>query len=201
MVDNIVIQEGIINPDLWKQSKYKVLFILKESYGTLSVEGESTYSLPKHLNYNGAYGHTFTACNNFLVQLISDNNCYNKELIKSSAIINIIKTYGENTTTSWKELRKNYELNKKLLKEQIENIDPNIIVFGNTYYLFHEDYAELPSLEYNKTEIVEDDNSIFNNKIVCNCYHPSIWCKYKSQLSIMLEKIIKILERKNGKWI
>jgi hypothetical protein len=63
------------------------------------------------------------------------------DILKEIAYINVKKTSG-NSTTHFSTLESAYKENKTLLFGQINKINPSIIIYGGTYYLFENDIEE-----------------------------------------------------------
>lgn len=178
----IKIEDGIINQDKWNKAKLKVLIVLKECYGGLNIADEDeepkySYSICKYINKWGATGHTYMPIGRWLKAL---GNCDGDidDCIKAAAIIEIINISGENRTTSTERLREFFdEKRQKEVEKQVRKINPDVIIFGNTYWLFEEAYQ---TGHYGKDKEyvgkVEKESSPLNGKIIYNGYHPS--CRY-----------------------
>lgn len=102
------------------------------------------------------------------------------EVVKSIAYININKFPADSSSNDLK-IKKSYNEGKGELLKQIKELNPNIIVFGNTLkYFEHEDLAEI-NWDVSKTEKIYSDNNTNNtafyiispDKLCINAYHPS----------------------------
>ena len=196
--------DGIIDDKKWNspQNKYRVLFFLKESYrrsdGTKNLY---LYPLINILKLKGeTAGGTFLVANKWMhaiTDALSENEKFD---ISYAALMNVSKKgFIDRTQTAAKTLKDaiadgNY---KTLLKQQLQEISPKIIVCGNTLpYLLeilqteesHKDfhkyriaYSELgnrkeerkigrsPSFQ-GKTSL---ELFLYKNYIIFSAYHPS----------------------------
>ena len=174
------IEDGIIDKAEWDKAKIKVLIVLKESYGGLNTAKKSeephySYSLPEYIKTWGATGHTFKPIGKWLKAL---NNCDSDDIdecIKASAIIEVINVYGENRHTSNARLKEFFnDERKKEIEKQIADINPDVIIFGNTYWIFKDAYnLEAFNKDNKYVGKINKEGSIFNGKVVYNGYHPS----------------------------
>ena len=102
------------------------------------------------------------------------------EVVKQIAYININKLPASSSSNDW-EIKKAYNEGKDKLLMQIENLQPNIIIFGNTLKYFEtEDLAkigwDIKNTEKKYAEI-ETKNTAFyiisDDKLFNNASHPS----------------------------
>ena len=102
------------------------------------------------------------------------------EVVQQIAYININKFPADSSSNDSK-IKKAYNEGKDELLEQIRNLNPNIIIFGNTLkYFENEDLAKI-NWDISKSEKKYSDNSTNNtafyiispNKLCINAYHPS----------------------------
>jgi uracil-DNA glycosylase len=135
--------DGAIDENSYKDSKIKILYILKESWGN-----DRNYSIVDELNkaiYNGGKFETKSAmfdrlaewtygilndCDNYdeVVKNLKENNeSYQKPLCQV-AYINISKEITPNSTTKDSKLKKILKKNKELIKKQIELFNPDVII-------------------------------------------------------------------------
>jgi hypothetical protein len=107
----------------------------------------------------------------------------NKEaygVVQQIAYININK-FPANSSSKDLEIKKAYDEGKHELLKQIEDLNPNIIIFGNTLKYF--EYDDLAKINWDilKTEKKYADNSTNNtayyiispDKLCIDAYHPS----------------------------
>lgn len=102
------------------------------------------------------------------------------EVVQKIAYININKLPA-NSSSKDLEIKKIYEENKDELLNQIEDLKPNIIIFGNTLkYFEYDDLAKINwgILETEKKYADDSTNNttyyiISDDKLCINAYHPS----------------------------
>lgn len=174
------IQDGVINLDKYFNSKIRIMWVmkdanssddsdwdqrhaisdLKEDYG-IKKDWEKTF---QHIVYT-----TFGILNNKRwdeIPFIKDNVDI-VEILKSIAYINIKKIPGGSTVTD-STLQMYYNKDKEILIEQLNKLEPEIIIFGNTLKYFKSD---LNLDKINKLNIIE--YSIHNDKLYINGNHPN----------------------------
>ena len=102
------------------------------------------------------------------------------DVVKKIAYININKFPADSSSNDL-EIKKAYNEGKDELLKQIKDLNPNIIIFGNTLKYFEdEDLAEI-NWNISKTEKKYADNNTHNtafymispDKLCINAYHPS----------------------------
>lgn len=136
------IRDGIISPDLWRQSKVKVLFILKESNGC--YEPNLAELISKAITHNPksklwrrptfhnvgrwAYGLQHFTSTSPAFELAHHHR---KHALLSCAFINLKKITGGRRATE--EVQEFAETHRSFLREQISSISPDIVVMGGTY--------------------------------------------------------------------
>ena len=159
--DSVLITDGIIDTELWKNSKIKILFLLKEAYG-------KKRHLPDYINQSKAKGRTFIPLAQwaYAIQEITKKKklsifSKNKSIINppllSSAVINIKKVNGKKSSDN-KDLVKYVNENWEEIKKQINTINPDIIVCGNTWSLIH---SKLQDSTVISDRVYKTDNYIF----------------------------------------
>jgi hypothetical protein len=139
--DKYFIKDGIIAPSRWRLANPKALLLLKEAYH----DGTEKWDYRSYLKeWNGknptlrsaaywcyAIHHIFRGD---LPRLPSDANDYEKaiEALRSSAIVNIKKSEGRHSSSD-KEIQRYADLDKRFIQQQIDFINPDIVVCGNTW--------------------------------------------------------------------
>ena len=186
------IYDGIVNKESWDAADKKICFFLKEAYLKDDVE---TADLCDWLNkYDlwrmwwvvsdwiyGIENTTSISISAFDEKLLNEKTPANKR-VRSAAIINIKKSNG-NTNSEHEDLETFANNDKELIKQQFSEIDPQIIVCGNTGYYFETVFGYDPETanscaEYNGTKI---NHEIFNQKgyawagntLIIDFCHPS----------------------------
>lgn len=138
--------DGVINEKSYNESKVKILYVLKESWGN-----DKDYSIIEGLNEticanHGVFG-TETRSQTMFYRLAEwsyaiENNIFNYDTVceklnekesKQSPLckvgyINVSKEISEDEKSNWKKLKAIFDKNKSLLKEQIELIEPDLII-------------------------------------------------------------------------
>lgn len=145
-------KDGIVNEEFYENSAVKILWILKE----VNHDGDiSDWDMTKILQniktntgieagWEKTFGPIVHSTYGILNQKIWDEipYYYNKpeivNVLKEIAYINVNKTSG-NSIIHFSTLENAYIENKNLLFEQINEMNPSIIIYGGTYYLFEKD--------------------------------------------------------------
>ena len=176
--DNSVVTDGIIDLDAFNNSTSKILWILKEPYGA----GAFDYS-----NYlkDFKFGESFPTSGNMWSKMIyttygilNDFELWNDigDLKKyrdvfdarlSFALINLKKIPGFTESTD-NEIISSYQEYKDLIHEQIEFINPDIIICGST--------LKFLDFDINRTNPLcagDLKGYIFQNRLFIDAYHPS----------------------------
>ncbi|MBQ8027208.1 MAG: hypothetical protein IJ261_03725 [Clostridia bacterium] len=138
------IYDGIVNEDEWEKSDVKVCFFLKEAY---LLGSEESADLCRWLDQglNKRMWHT-VADWIFALESVTDSSIPSFDFIpksdseetariKSCAIINIKKSDGKPNSEK-NDLLDFLKEDSDLIREQFEEIKPEIIVCGNTAYFF-----------------------------------------------------------------
>jgi len=176
--------DGEINTNQWNASAVRILFLLKENYGYQEYE---VIKLQE-------YAHRWLADNNKTYVKIStlaaaiqiglqrhsplsqdelNGISQNRDLLHSTldkiAVVNIKKHSGESTSDN-AEIRIESGLNSSLLKTQITELSPTIIVAGGTvcWHSLIYDIGLYAASDCQKFETV-----ICNGTVLCNSYHPA----------------------------
>ena len=195
------ILDGIINIDSFlkiKKPKPKILWILKEAYDYDSATGEQgtgEWSLVEWLSKDKLdskliKNKTISTMAWISYSLLNNNfpkwneiNQTEEEAVKKglsyTAYININKMPAlANASSNDSDLEKIYYPHyRDIIHEQIKMIDPDVLIFGNTFYpQFKKDCEEKYDLkEDDKTKKYKEAWSYIdkNNKIYISAYHPS----------------------------
>lgn len=185
------IYDGIINPNIdeWFNQKERVLFILKEGYNK-EKPGHPT-SLVKALRdpkqrvsriwknvcrwYYCLTQITSQDIPSFEECMYSADNCTN---VERCAIINIKKSDGKSESDS-DNLKAFVKDDNDLIKQQIELINPTIIICGYTFHLLKDYPSGKLQADYKifSCDTSKELDAIgcydINNKLVISYYHPS----------------------------
>lgn len=177
--NNVFIEDGVIDCNKWENSSKRILFFLKEAYS-----GDESWSLTKTIReeWKGPKYKLWWTASYWLYVLTNTtkdkipifpqtmteiNEC--RELLLSSAVINIKKSHGKSYSNS-EELEYYAKIDKERLQRQIKLISPSpdIIICGYTKDLFQDIWGkELKPIT--NTEYIYYDGS----KIIIDFWHPS----------------------------
>lgn len=153
-------EDGIVDDEIFNQQRQKLLFVLKET------NGMGNMSLKQFLN-DGAYGNgvkTFQPLCHWINAILNgkDDKSFStseerKETLKKIAVINCKKEPGTSISNySYVEWAKKH---KKLLLDQINEINPSIIVFCCP-----------EAFQFISTELLEIDKSTLFKSDDLYCY-------------------------------
>lgn len=181
------IEDGAICPELYLKSKIKIAWVLKESYQNDNEISDYKY-LTNVLNRDTVYDDFFSnqsrptwypilrasysILNKFIeyknIPEISDISL----IIRKIAIINTQKLPALNTYKSYdRVIQAAFDENEEILKKQIRLLNPNVLIFGNTFKY----YKSL--LGINQKERKSKDGTteyyIRDNKLYVDSYHPA----------------------------
>ena len=172
------IRDGAVCPQSWwSQAAPRVCFFLKEAY----TEEASGYDLADGLHKNGPWRMWKKAA--IWTQAIQDafsgavlydpNHIREQEraLIDSIAIVNVKKSNGTNTS-SYNDLEKYAMEDKPALKQQLELLQPQVILCGNTLGLL----KLVLDGELKNENTWADKIAFWKNTLVIDYYHPA--CQY-----------------------
>jgi hypothetical protein len=185
-----LIYDGILDFDEYFSGKTKIVWILKEPYDDFDEDGNPIGGewhfrdalLPKKTirefsrgsrnTYEPIIYSTFSILNGFPnskeMEYIADKPEMLHSL-KNIAYINVKKTAGQ-TQTPDNVLYQAYLNHKNLLLEQIELCNPDILIFGNTYKYFENDFG------LKQTEFIQNDSLEYatkKNRLYLRAYHPA----------------------------
>lgn len=180
------ISDGAVNPDIYEQSKPKIVFFLKEAY---SKSDDGGWSLTNWLN-NGAmtrmwgavaewtYGIRNTTTTEFLPKPYLSTE-EKTALLKSIAIINVKKSNGT-VHSDYADLLQYAELDCVYLKKELDILSPDVIICGNNSSLLRLLYGEkIQDGKVSSTGIIDDEfmhknGYVFIGKqLIIDYYHPA----------------------------
>ena len=182
---HLPITDGVVNVDRYLASSPKILWILKEPWEDLKEgEGGGDWSLTKYLNEDGKIGNkgswarmayvTYSIFNNYPnysdIRYVTDDPKVGASL-KNVAYINVKKFPGKSFSVP-AEIESYYDKYRSLLKKQITTIHPDVLIFGNIFYLFRDD------LGLNSEELKSEGSAEFckkDGRLYINAYHPGYW--------------------------
>ena len=177
--------DGIVNPEIWFSDKHqgkRILFVLKEAYHDEDYAAQHglTYSLCDALKENSirsamwkrvaewGYGLLNTSGNCIAEYSVLDE-AEQKIVLNQIAVMNLKKSNGKPTSNK-DNISEYVKADKFRLRTQLDTINPDIIVCGNTFKWFNE-------IIDNEIETTRDALHTWvyqwNDKIVLDYYHPA----------------------------
>jgi hypothetical protein len=180
--DSHYVIDGIIDPEKYLKAKYRILWILKEAnsendtwsyidnfkrkdwlldYGksnpTLRKIIYTTYGILSDLTWEG------------LPDASSEKSF---EPLQEIALINIKKMPGTSVAIT-DTIQAAYDEDSEILKRQINLLDADIVIFGNTLNYFNK--TDFKGLNNSEQQISEFGNHYYNtgDKLYINTWHPA----------------------------
>ncbi len=178
--------DGAIDRSTWDQQKVKILFYLKENYGYQDggVMQIADYASGWLADKNTTYA-KITALAEILHQAIEKGQPLNKEEInevlqtvdfqttlRKIAVVNIKKHSGESKSNA-PQIREESYANTSLLRQQIKELSPTIIIAGGTV-CWHSLVYDL-DLSKESHDNPKGTSTRVNGTVLCHSNHPSAW--------------------------
>lgn len=173
-----VVTDGILEIDSYNNVSSKILWVLKEPYGnggfdyseyTAGFEYQQSFPTSSRMWHNiihTSYG--------ILNNMFWDNmdNCWESEevfsTLKKIALINLKKIPG-GAKSNYNEISQYFKtFSKALINDQIEFINPDIIICGGTFNPLYNDINLKLVKEYSSATVYSH-----SNRIIIKTYHPS----------------------------
>lgn len=185
-IETQFIYDGIVNVEKYLKSPIKILWVLKEAHSSddsLSDMREALMTLQEGDGIAPGWGKTFKPIiysiygiqNNLNWQEIPDvdGNPYVLDSIKSTAYINVKKNAGGSQAVD-KEIANFYEKYSELLNEQIDIINPDVIVFGGTMKYFNpESFLRFGHERFRDESESHLQQYVFGDKLLISAFHPN----------------------------
>jgi hypothetical protein len=196
------ITDGVVDIDRYLSSSPKMLWILKEPWEDLEDgEGGGGWSVTKDLVAKGQFGDRGTYASMAYVTYSVFNNYTNYsdipyvtkdskvgESLKNIAYINVNKFPGKRTSSP-ANVEFYYRRNRNVLKRQIDTINPDIVIGGNTLHLFFDDFG------LKSDEFKSEGSASFccqDGRLYIWAYHPAQWsvkkCAYVDDIVTVIKK-------------
>ncbi len=175
--------DGIVDECRFKLAPIKILWILKEPWENLEDnEKGGGWSVTRDLLLNGEFENnkgsyppmayvSYSIANGFLnyadtPYLMESDNV--RDALRTLAYINIKKFPG-GTTSEGIDIQSYYTLYEDFLINQIEDINPEVVIFGGTHYFFQN------KLSLNDMSTQSDGPSFANKngRLYIAAYHPN----------------------------
>lgn len=174
------IYDGIVNEEEYVGSEVKVMWVLKEANSSEEESYDLRGAISDLKTENGIkkdWEYTFKniiyVTNGILNKMDWESIPYPHEepkivdVLKQIAYINIKKVSGGSEAVG-SELHEHYQHTKELLFNQIEEFNPDVIIFGGTFHFFEND------LDLNQLNIFGTCNATAkSDRIYINAYHPN----------------------------
>ena len=175
------IKDGIVDYETFFKQTLKILWVLKEANSYKDKDDLRKYIQdPTIYKYWKASYLSVLQVSCGLLNNINDFDSLKDDMdvFKKIALININKL-GGGSRTDWKEFMLTYHLFKDLITQQMKLINPDVVIFGNVFWLmsaemknFHinDNETEYKKHEYRyKDKIVAHSNS---QRMFIETYHP-----------------------------
>ncbi len=193
--DKPPIFDGIINEIDYKNANVKLLWVLKDANS--NGEDES-YDLRLAINdlktesgIRKGWANTFANIV-YVTNGILNNNTWEEvpyyyddpsfvDALKKIAYINVKKTGGGSQSIK-NELQDYYNFSKDLLFNQINEFNPDVIIFGNTYFFFKNDLGLNEMVSFGTCEAIKDAKRIY-----INANHPNARISQEKYFNDVLE--------------
>jgi hypothetical protein len=206
--------DGAIDLEKWNKSKYKLLFVLKETVGYQNCKPFELKDEIKDLwlkGKNPTYTNIAWLAKSLQIALENNRILSQDEIneldkspeslfkaLEHCAIINIKKHSNPKKESVDKDIISEFHENKELLEWQIKNLSPNVIFAGSS--------VVWKCLSGNKNGLYKDiittnlrkhECKSFNGIVFYNAYHPSAWGKYKMDIPKIHKQLFEEIKRLN----
>lgn len=169
------VRDGAMDKEKWEQANPKIVFLEKEAYGDGGGDEGSSWCLGTLLRENwgqARYQHWLNVSRwTYGIQHTNKENIPSfpddkvaRNAVFDSAVVNIKKSGGSQTSNDH-DLKLYVEEDGDLIKEQIDLLNPDVIVFCSTWHLVKELFGEpkeLSTWTYQR-----------NNQKLLKYYHPA----------------------------
>ncbi|MFO3666142.1 hypothetical protein ACCQ41_07810 [Anaerococcus sp. ENR0831] len=171
-----IVTDGIVNEKEYLDSKYKILYVMKE----VNSYQNGGWSLTEFIS-NGAIPQTWDNVARWTEGILNlekdfdweylsgDNDPRRDKYLKKIASINLKKTPGRHTSV-YNEIRLATKNNKEFIKKQVDIYQPNIIICCGTSGLFVRDCLESDLTWQMTSRGIE--YMILDNTIIVSFSHP-----------------------------
>jgi len=211
--------DGAINIDKWDATKYKILFVLKETAGyqncnifELQDELKNVWlAFKKGKRQNPTYKNVAWLAKSLQIALENDRiltqveveslDITSKSLIEAidyCAIINIKKYSNSNPDgrSYDKDIRLEFCANRKLLEWQIKTLSPNVIVAGsNVVWECLSNKRDGLYKDIITSNLKVHECRSFNGIVFYHAYHPSAYGKYKWKIQKIHKQLFEEIKQ------
>lgn len=181
-------EDGIMNYELFKNEKIKILWILRETHGKFNPKkwwGDKDYlkkkiepfdSKDKKGSKKDTWQPVAKICNKILNNKESNDDYELAATLERISIINLKKTSGgSKITKKFAEVLKKQE-NRDIFVTQIKRIKPDVIICGNTLNKIKTseiNFREGKPKTFSSNAMKKNHYFCFKNVVFINIYHPS----------------------------
>ena len=181
-------EDGIMNYDLFKNEKIKILWILRETHGKFNPKkwwGDKGYLEKKIEPFDskdkkGSKKDTWEPVAKICYKILNNKETKNEYELASAleriAIINLKKTSGgSKITKKFAEALKKQE-NRDIFITQIKKMKPDVIICGNTLNKIKTseiNFREVKGIPFSSKAMKKNHYFCFKNVVFINIYHPS----------------------------
>lgn len=196
--DLSIVPDGVVNEKEYLDSKYKILYIMKE----VNSDQKDGWSLTEFIS-NGARSQTWNNVARWTEGILNlekdfdwgylsrDNNLRRSIYLKKIASINLKKTPGSHTSI-YSEIEMATINNKEFIKKQVSIYHPNIIICCGTSGLFAK-YCLESGLTWQMTSR-GIEYMILDNTIIVSYSHPEARVADHYLYYALIDAIREILE-------
>lgn len=196
-IDPNIIEDGIVSEEEYLDSKYKILYIMKE------VNGGAGWNLKDFL-YKGGRSQTWDNVARWTEGLLNINQEYNwsyleennenrrKYYLKKIGVINLKKTSGHHTADN-KKISMAASENRNLIKKQVDLYNPDIIICCGTADDFVKNYFDSKFVNWSMTKRGIQYIKC-NNKIIVSFAHPEARIRDAYLYYSLIDGVREILE-------
>ena len=181
-------EDGIMNYEIFKNEKIKILWILRETNGIFNPKkwwGDKVY-LARKLNpfdsqsKKGSKRDTWEPVAKICYQILNNKKTKDDYELASAleriAIINLKKTPGAGTINEEYEEHLKNQKNRNIFITQIKKIKPDVIICGNTLNQIKTselNFREVKGKTFSSKTMKKNHFFCFKNVVFINIYHPS----------------------------
>jgi hypothetical protein len=173
-----IISDGIVDYDRFEKAAHRILWVLKEPNDKNRTEWDLRKFL-KDVTIYPKWRRTYKKIIQTSYGILNDVRDYSKipaeysikDILHEIAQINIKKVGGP-PTSYWKNIRDTYQKDKSLILEQIDIIDPEILINCSRVY-----------------ELTEDLSSLKPNLKIIDSYHPAARVSAQFFFSEIMDKL------------
>jgi hypothetical protein len=173
--------DGIINIEKYLNAELRIMWVLKEinsdgdgyEWNMIdTIKDWSGKSIP--IDWRKTFDNILYTTNGILTSTLwedqpdQDENPEITHQLSKIAYCNVKKVPGT-SQTNMSKLKRYYETSKKLVLKQINELEPQIIIFGNTYDIIEPD---LSNLDYKTAKYKTMEAYFSPEQIMINAYHP-----------------------------